>query len=198
MDNAVPDIREDARGAAAGGDWAALLDRPFDLLLALEARVRATKLDVAAGQTQSWTGLAFRLRDLWLLAPREDVREVIVPPRLTRVPGAKPWMLGVANVRGSLLPVTDLGSLLGWPPSTESRAQRVLTFNSERLPAGLLVDEVAGYRSFAPADQHPDSVDDVPALRPYLLGAFLREGRRWRVLSLHRLTRDPAFAQAGL
>ena len=186
MDNAVPDIREDARGAAAGGDWAALLDRPFDLLLALEARVRATKLDVAAGQTQSWTGLAFRLRDLWLLAPREDVREVIVPPRLTRVPGAKPWMLGVANVRGSLLPVTDLGSLLGWPPSTE------------RLPAGLLVDEVAGYRSFAPADQHPDSVDDVPALKPYLLGAFLREGRRWRVLSLHRLTRDPAFAQAGL
>jgi twitching motility protein PilI len=197
METAVPDARVETIGDVGSQRWGALLDQPFDLLLALEARVRATKLDLAAGQSQSWTGLAFRLRDLWLVAPREDVREVIVPPRLTRIPGAKPWMLGVANVRGNLLPVTDLGSLLGWPVAPESRAQRVLTFNSDRLPAGLLVDEVAGYRSFAPADQRPDHVSDQPALAPYLLGAFFRDGRRWQVLSLHRLTRDPVFTQAG-
>jgi twitching motility protein PilI len=73
----------------------------------------------------------------------------------------------------------------------------VLTFNSDRLPAGLLVDEVAGYRSFSPTDQRPEYVDDIPVLAPYLLGAFIRDGRRWRVISLHRLTRDPAFTQAG-
>lgn len=178
-------------------DWGPLLQQPFELLAAIEARVRATKLDLAAGQSQSWTGLAFRLGQHWLVTPRDDVREVIVPPRLARVPGAKPWLLGVGNVRGNLLPVTDLGALVGWPAAPETRAQRVLVYNSERLPAGLLVDEVAGYRSFAPADQLNTAIHDLPEFAPFLLGAFQRDGRRWLALSLHRLTQDPAFVQAG-
>jgi len=76
-----------------------LAGQPFELLFALENRLRAARLDIAAGQTQSWTGLGFRLRQHWLVAPREDVREVITVPKVTRVPGAKPWLLGVANAR---------------------------------------------------------------------------------------------------
>lgn len=178
-------------------DWIALREQPFELLAALEARLRATKLDIAAGQSQSWTGLAFRLREHWLVTPRDDVREVIVPPRLSRVPGAKPWLLGVGNVRGNLLPVTDLAGLIGRPSVPDQRSQRVLVFNSDRLPAGLLVDEVAGYRSFAPADQRGEPVTELPELAPFLLGAFFRDGRRWLALSLHRLTHDVVFAQAG-
>src|SRR5581483_4275050 len=95
------------------GDLQALAAQPFELLYALENRLRAARLDIAAGQTQSWTGLGFRLGEHWLVAPREDVREVITLPKVTRVPGAKPWLLGVANVRGNLLPVTDLAQMLG-------------------------------------------------------------------------------------
>ena len=170
---------------AHAADLASLVGQPFELLFALENRLRAARLDIAAGQTQSWTGLGFRLREHWLVAPREDVREVITVPKVTRVPGAKPWMLGVANVRGSLLPVTDLAQLLNLPRLPEHRDQRVL------------VDEVAGYRQFAPSDQRHELARDSGELESYLLGGFSREGRNWLVLSLHKLTRSLSFTVAG-
>ena len=182
---------------AHAADLAGLVGQPFELLFALENRLRAARLDIAAGQTQSWTGLGFRLREHWLVAPREDVREVITVPKVTRVPGAKPWMLGVANVRGSLLPVTDLAQLLNLPRLPEHRDQRVLVFNSDRVPAGVLVDEVAGYRQFAPSDQRHELARDSGELESYLLGGFSREGRNWLVLSLHKLTRSLSFTVAG-
>jgi twitching motility protein PilI len=184
----------------AGADAAnlsALAGQPFDLLIALENRLRVARLGAAGGETQSWTGLAFRLRQQWLVTPRDDVREVITVPKVTRVPGAKPWMLGVANVRGSLLPVTDLGLLFGQESTPEQRDQRVLVFNSDRVPAGVLVDEVAGYRQFAPSDQRHALARDSGDLAPYLLGGFWREGRGWLVLSLHKLTRSLSFTVAG-
>ncbi|MDR3418763.1 MAG: chemotaxis protein CheW [Nevskia sp.] len=183
---------------APGADLLTLSGRPYELLFALENRLRVARLDIAAGQTQSWTGLGFRMGDTWLVAPREDVREVITPPKVTRVPGAKPWLLGVANVRGNLLPVTDFGLFLGRPPAAEQRDQRVLVFNSERVPAGVLVDEVVGYRQFAPSDQRHELARDAGDLQPYLLGGFVREGRNWLVLSLHKLTRSVTFTVAGL
>lgn len=171
--------------------------RPFELLWELETRLRAARLDVASGQTQSWTGLAFRLRELWLVAPRDEIREVIAPPKLTGVPGARPWLLGVANVRGGLLPVTDLGQFLGEARLQEQREQRVLVYNSERIPAGLLVDEVSGYRQFAPSDQQHALAAGGGALAPYLIGGFAREGRDWLAFSLHKLVHSSAFTAAG-
>jgi twitching motility protein PilI len=184
-----------ASGSAS--DLAAYADKPFDLLWALENRLRAARLDLAAGLTQSWTGLAFRLRGQWLLAPREDIREVIQLPRMTAVPGARPWLLGIANVRGGLLPVTDLGLLLGEAPVPEQRDQRVLVYQSERAPAGLLVDEVIGYRQFAPSDQRHELTAGSGALEPYVLGAFSREGRTWLAFSVHKLVRSAVFTAAG-
>lgn len=178
-------------------DLQALRDRPFELLGALERRLQTARLDLAAGAAQFWTGLGFRLGERWLVAPREDVREVIVPPHLARVPGARPWLLGLANVRGALLPVCDLHRLLGEEHNTLARGSRVLVFNSDRVPAGFLVDEVAGYRQFTPADQRPELVADSGPLKPYLLGAFVREGQPWLALSLHKVAGGDAFKRAG-
>ena len=44
-----------------------------------------------------------------------DVNEILFMPTLAPVPGTKPWLLGVANVRGNLVPVVDLrdGQMMG-------------------------------------------------------------------------------------
>ena len=52
---------------AQAADLYGLVGQPFELLFALENRLRAARLDIAAGQTQSWTGLGFRLREHWLV-----------------------------------------------------------------------------------------------------------------------------------
>lgn len=174
-----------------------LRDDPFALLSALEKRLQTARVDLAAGSAQFWTGLGFRLGDRWLVAPREDVREVIALPHLTRVPGARPWLLGLANVRGGLLPVCDVHRLLGEEHHTLARNCRVLVYNNDRVPAGFLVDEVSGYRQFTPADQRKELVADAGLLAPYLLGAFVRESQPWFALSLHKLASSDAFNRAG-
>jgi twitching motility protein PilI len=175
----------------------ALRADPFGLLLYLEDRLRSARLDAVAGEAQAWIGLGFRIGSTWLAAPREDVREVITPPRATRVPNAQPWLTGVANVRGELMTLVDLPQLLGLQASEPLRSQRVLVLNSKRTPAGFLVDEVAGYRQFAPGEQRNEMKGEAAPFTPYLLGAFVREGQPWLAFSLHRLADSEVFRAAA-
>lgn len=171
---------------------------PFELLVALDKRLRATRMDAAGGGAEIWQGLAFRYADRWAVAPKDEVREVIPPPRYTRVPNAKPWLVGVSNVRGSLLTLVDLGRLFGGEGAApNSRTARVLVLNSDRMSVGFLVDEVAGYRQFTVTEQSkPDLADNDPRT-PFVLGGFLREGRSWQVLSLHKLAQSETLRRAG-
>lgn len=178
-------------------DLRALRDAPYELLAAMEARVRAARPDIAQRRSEFWLGLGFRLRDRWCVAPRDDVREIITPPPLTRTPGARPWLLGVANVRGSILPVADLALFLGLPRRSETQGGRVLVFNSPRVPVGFLVDEVAGYRQFVAGDQRHELIAEASEHAPYLLGAFEREGQPWLAFSFNKVAQSPEFAHAG-
>ncbi len=171
---------------------------PFGQLLALEAQLQASRVDTVAGTTQNWIGLGFRIGERWFVAPREDVREVIPPPPSTRIPNAAGWLRGLSNVRGELLAIVDLAGLLGLTPSESHRAQRVLVLNSRRIPAGLLVDEVAGYRQFTVGEQRNEMVRDAQPFTPYLMGAFVHEGQPWLAMSLHKVAQGEAFRTAAL
>lgn len=184
----------------------ALADRPFDLLVAIEARLLAGGGEAGGARPESmeWTGLAFKMGGENYLAARTDVREVLDPPAVTRVPGAKPWLMGIANVRGDLLPIIDLNRLLGGKGGVRTDASRVIVLNDRTVTAGFLVDGVIGFRGFAPEDQRHELVDTPEGeegdIDPsdYLLGAFIRDGGVWRVFSLRKLAADPVFRDAGV
>ena len=75
--------------------------------------------------------------DLYLVA-REETREVLgVPASMTRVPGAKAWIKGLANVRGQLLPIIDLRQFLGSGTTPITRNTRIMVVNHRDIPAGL-------------------------------------------------------------
>lgn len=177
-----------------------LQDRPFQLLAALAGELRASRPEtgVASGGEDAWIGLGFRLKDRWFVTPRADVREILRPVPYTRVPGARPWLAGVANVRGNLLPLIDLRRFAGLAPTTVTRSSRLLVFSDDRVPAGFMVDEVGGFRRFGVADQRHELVrDETSWAAPYLLGAFVREGQEWSVFSLLKLVHGPDFQNAG-
>lgn len=177
-------------------DLAPLAQDPFDQLLRIEQRLRSAQ-DAAGDRSASWTGLGFRLRGRWLVAPAADVGEVVPVPGATRVPNARPWLHGIANVRGGLLTLIDLGQLLEQGPTLLQRSSRVLVLNSERLPLGFIVDEVAGYREFHAGEQRREHVAAAPELSSTVLGVFERDGILWFACSLHRLAVSDAMKQAG-
>ena len=116
---------------------------------------------------------------------------------MTRIPGAKTCVKGLANVRGQLLPMLDLRQFLGSGATTAGRNTRVVVVNHREVPAGLMVDEVLGFRRFAEAEFNVEPPPTVIRCDSYLAGAFRRGGEVWPVLSLKSLVESPSFLQAA-
>ena len=177
-----------------------LRDRPFELLKELEKRSRTVAAgaapDAAAGR--EWVGVAFRMGGETFLVAREETREVLgYPATITRIPGAKSWVKGLANVRGQLLPMLDLRQFLGSGATTPQRNTRVVVVNHREIPAGLIVDEVLGFRRFAESEFNAEAPPTVIRCEVYLAGAFRRGGEVWPVLSLKSLAESQSFLQAA-
>lgn len=176
-----------------------LRDRPFELLRELERRGRAIAGGRESEAGREWVGVAFRLGAETFLVAREETREVMaLPSFLARVPGARPWIRGLANVRGHLLPVIDLRQYLGSGATATGRNVRVLVVNHRDIPAGLLVDEVLGFRRFTDPEFQAEPPPTLIRCERYLAGAFRRSGESWPVLSLRTLVESPSFLQAAL
>jgi twitching motility protein PilI len=177
-----------------------LRDKPFELLRQLErlARVALTGQGRDAASEREWVGVAFRVSSENFLVAREETREVLgFPAVITRVPGAKAWIRGLANVRGQLLPVVDLRAFLGGGVTTIGRGARVLVANHREVPAGLLVDEVQGFRRFADGEFSATLPPTIVRCERYLAGAFRRGAESWPVFSLRTLLESPEFLQAA-
>jgi purine-binding chemotaxis protein CheW len=89
--------------------------------------------------------------------PVEQVLEVSELGEIAAVPGSPPEILGVRNLRGQVIPVIGLATMLGLSGE-----------ESGELRAGLIVDEVLDVEELPPALEQVDS--------EYLLGAFLIGG----------------------
>jgi twitching motility protein PilI len=185
-----------------GGDTSlrSLRDRPFELLKELEKRSRtvttANAPEASAGP--EWVGVACRMGGETFLIAREETREVLgYPAVITRIPGAKSWVKGLANVRGSLFPMLDLRQFLGSGTTAPGRNTRVVVVNHREIPAGLVIDEVLGFRRFAESEFNAEAPPTVIRCEAYLAGAFRRGGEVWPVLSLKALVESQSFLQAA-
>jgi twitching motility protein PilI len=177
-----------------------LRDKPFELLKELERLARAALSGQGrdADADREWVGVAFRMSAENFLLARDETREVLgFPSVVTRVPGSKSWIRGVANVRGQLLPVVDLRAFLGGGVTGTGRSARVLVANHREVPAGLLVDEVLGFRRFADNEFSGTLPPTIVRCERYLAGAFRRGTESWPVFSLRTLLESAEFLQAA-
>lgn len=168
---------------------------PYELLLQIDRLCRSQSVDLPAQQeaASTWGGIGFRIGDQYCVAPMDEVAEVLHEPRYTLLPGVKPWVSGVANVRGRLLPVMDLCRFLGAELSGPKKSRRLLVVEYADVFAGLTVDAVFGMQHFA-VDSYSATVSEVNnQLMPYVQGVFAGEMRVWLVFSPHALARDARF-----
>jgi twitching motility protein PilI len=126
------------------------------------------------------------------------VREVLMlPESVTRVPGAKRWLLGIANLRGHLLPLVDVKLMLGSGRTSLRRTTRVISVNHREIPAGLVVDEVAGFRRFRNDENHSTVPQTVVRCDRFISGTFQRGGEVWPIFNLDELIESNLFLQAA-
>ena len=131
-----------------------------------------------------------------LMFAMDEVTEIISLPRITRVPGMQPWLLGIANLRGNVIAVIDLQAFLGDKPASFMAGSRLLLVHSGEWRYGFVVDEIIGMRHFGPEQERNDLATVASGLQPYLTRIFVSEQTQWLVFDVGRLLNDPRFLQA--
>jgi purine-binding chemotaxis protein CheW len=113
------------------------------------------------------------------------LHEVVAHRPITRLPGMPPWIRGVANLRGRVLPVIDVAVRFGRPETAIGKRTCLVVvevdIGDERTPLGLLVDAVSRVIDIAPED-----IDPAPAfgnqIRVDFLRGVVKSGERFTVL----------------
>lgn len=155
-------------------------------------------------QTQAASWLAVECAGLGLLFSLKQAAEIFTPVTLKPVPYAKPWLAGVANLRGGLFTVVDLAVFLGLRQVSEAAAgprentqTRLVSLNPElHINCALLVDRLVGLRGDDQLLAEPaEPATAEPALRPRFAGARMRDadGRSWQQLDLEALSKHEQF-----
>jgi purine-binding chemotaxis protein CheW len=119
-----------------------------------------------------------------------------VPGRPER-PGGRPSLAGLINVRGQVLPVLSMRSLLALPDSAPASSTRILLVRSEADLVGLVVDSVEGVIApeagrLAPVESKAGSESDEVLSHVYRTEAGLI-----LLLDVPRLLRTAALVEIG-
>ena len=108
--------------------------------LAPVAHSRAASKRAEAGASLQLVG--FRLADEEYGFEIMKVREIILVGSITRIPQSSPYVRGVINLRGLVIPIVDLRLRFGMSAQPDGDATRIIVTSCNGQTIGFVVDEV--------------------------------------------------------
>jgi purine-binding chemotaxis protein CheW len=116
-----------------------------------------------------------------------DVEEVVDWPLVTRVPLSPPFLMGVFNLRGSIVPLVDIAFTEGRRPGMNPKHVVVAALGAEtdrdQVRVGIAADEVIG--TFGVTEQ--SLLEQAPADVPHCYGLLRHDDRLALALDMRRL-----------
>ncbi len=175
----------------------------FKLLQQIEAKNIAHNVSLPSDTDikEEWSGVSFTTAGVYFVAKMGDVSEVLTYPELTKVPRAKSWVKGVANVRGNLLPIMDLKDFLGGGRTSVHRRSRVLVIKYQDSYTGLLVDDSMGIKRFYVEERKAASESSDEVFKPFIEGLFIEDHGldefEWNIFNMEKLIASGDFIRAA-
>ena len=115
----------------------------------------------------------------------QEIRDI---ERVTRVPHVPPFLRGVINLRGAIVPVVDLGLMLGFPQPLDLATASAIVINAGGRFTGLAVASVSDVMGFTDEEIHP--APELGAERAgvaAIAGIAVRDGTSLLILDVDRL-----------
>ena len=167
-----------------------------EALRELQTRL-ASRLQTARSDGVSAAWLAVRVGDANCLFPLAQAGEIFPLTSIQLVPYARPWFMGVVNLRGALYSVVDLATFMGTGVdqirSEQSLSEAsVITFNAAlELNCALMVGSLAGLRK---RDAFSEAVAPPAGSPVYFGGRFTDlNGMHWQEINLQSLSQLSEF-----
>lgn len=135
--------------------------------------------------------LLFRLGEEWYAFPIDGVREIYNDYTVTRIPRVPDFILGVVNVRGEIVSVTDLGTMIRVP----SRTQRVvgdelpsaIIIGNEQCVTAVVVDEIGDIVEVPHGDIEPALSTLDRAQAEFVAGSVYLDGNLIGIVNLDKV-----------
>lgn len=128
--------------------------------------------------------LSFRVGEQEYSVDIMSVREIRGWTRATPLPHSSPYMRGVINLRGAVLPIVDLACRLGLGATETTERNVIIVVQIDGQSLGLLVDAVSDILSIPRSELQapPDMLTD--ASNSFVRALTVIEGRMLRILDL--------------
>lgn len=119
----------------------------------------------------------FKIASLGLLIRLGSGSEVMQMPAIWTLPGAAPWLLGLINLRGNLVPVYELRQVLGFEPRPAAAKPMILVFDQGERAVGVVIEDfpqpLSGLSPLPHLPQLPT------ALNSHVLAGYVKDQIIW-------------------
>lgn len=154
-------------------------------------------MPVAPGIEQEVQLVVFSLGEEEYGVPVGQVQEIIRMAAITQVPKAPPFVEGVINLRGRVIPVVDLKRLFSLGQNSHDDRSRIIVVEVGDQTVGLTVDDVSEVLRLPVG-----TIDPPPAVAggdgSFLTGVGKLEQRLLMLLDLEKLMPNLSLAEADL
>ncbi|TJY42605.1 purine-binding chemotaxis protein CheW [Cohnella pontilimi] len=90
-----------------------------------------------------------------------DIHEIIKMQEITQIPNVKPYVKGVINLRGKIVPVLSLRSLFEIEEKAYTKTTRIVVVHHREDTVGIIVDRVSKVTTFTDIQPPPDRVGGI-------------------------------------
>lgn len=141
--------------------------------------------------------LGLQIGKRYFLLDLEEAGEIVSVPATTHVPMTQPWFRGLANMRGNLVSVVDLGVFFGDGATPIDRDSRAMAFGTRlAFNAAILVTRMAGLKNVNDLTLQAATAQQG---QEWLGRRFAdADGRIWQELKLQQLAKNERFLHAGI
>jgi purine-binding chemotaxis protein CheW len=140
--------------------------------------------------------IVFLLDGTGYAIPIRNVLELDAMPRITAVPNVPGFVRGITNLRGEIIAVLDLRTLLGMDRNDAPARGRILIVRTaDQLIAALAVDDVRGAASLALGELVQPAIPLQGKVARVLMGVGEHQNQVLNVLDVDKLFRTPEIQQ---
>lgn len=143
-----------------------------------------TDTETLSTEAQTRELLSFRVGRQEYCVDIMSVREIRGWTRPTPVPRAEPWIRGVINLRGTVLPIVDLAARLGIEVEDASERNVIIVVQITGQTIGLVVDAVSDILAIAESEMRPQPEVTSTTRETFIRALTIVDDQMLRVLDL--------------
>ena len=134
--------------------------------------------------------IAFRLHDQEFCVKTTTIREIRGWAPSTPIPHAPADVIGVMNLRGSVIPIIDLAYKLGMPGTAANERSAIVVTEVKNMIIGMLVDRVSDILTIKSIEVQPAPEITTSFDKSFTEGIIARENGMICFLNLAKMFQD--------